>query len=197
MRSSTKGLVFALGTTLVLAGANSSSTKPQKPQYTQENYLLKTNKGPIKKDKTLEIKIETDPTSVFFDKIKALGVLVYLEAANCPLWEQIAVAYTVPNRQDLYKKSMIEVMFAHSKYSCFNDINTSKPIVIRLNNYDKIIWKRCLRIAEGVLSGKYPNPGATHFYNSELVAKAPSWEDKLERIVMNQNGGKHRFFKES
>ena len=108
-----------------------------------------------------------------------LARMLFGEARNCTELEKVAVAYTTLNRIDDGKKwngeTLREVILCPKQYSCFNENNPNRKELMNPEKYDKSSFEDCLRIARGVLEGKYQDPtnGATHYFNPKLAN--PSW----------------------
>lgn len=125
-----------------------------------------------------------------------LARMIYGEARNCSKEEKIEIAYSAINRVNDGKKwngeTLREVILKPWQYSCFNknDVNYEK-----LKAPEKKVFEDCLKVADGVLEGKYSelNLGQTHYFNPKSAN--PKWTDKMKKIGKIGNS-KHEFYTE-
>ena len=130
-----------------------------------------------------------------------LARMLFGEARNCSDEEIIDVAYTAINRANDRKKwngeTLREAILKPWQYSCFNSGDPNLPKLKNPEKYDASSWKRCLRIAEGVLNDEYKdrNEGATHYFAEN--SRRPNWADSSQMTDISEpKEYKHDFYKE-
>jgi len=134
-----------------------------------------------------------------------LARMIYGEARNCPDIEKIAIAYTAINRAKDGKawngRTLKEAILKPWQYSCFNQDDPNREQLKDPEAYDPKAFHDCLKIAKGVLSGKYKDPvRATHYYNPASVKNKPNWARNsklLEKIKIAPGKSKHIYFREA
>ena len=150
------------------------------------------------KIRTPEIDYRTTDFSTDSDEV-LLARMLFGEAENCKDTERIAIAHTALNRIYDGKKwngeTLREVILKPWQYSCFNKKDANREKLMNPERYNRNERNRCLKIAEDVLSGKYPDPtsGATHYFNPRDAN--PKWANEIIRIG-EIDGSKHDFYRE-
>lgn len=127
---------------------------------------------------------------------------IYFESANQSFAGQLAVSHVVLNRveSDLFPDSVCEVIYQSKlrenwlgnmvpirdqcQFSWYCDGKSDEPV-------DSVTWLNSIRVADVVLSGKYPDitEGAL-WYHADTVL--PYWAEQLELVTIIDN---HLFYK--
>lgn len=113
--------------------------------------------------------------------------MIYSEGATSSEIEKVAIAYSAINRlndeRQRFGKTMSQIV-RHPAYSYFSPKRVEKQIK---NPCNMEVFNECYEIAEGVLTGRYPDPtnGATHYHTTQVN---PLWRkdrdmDKIGRLV--------------
>ncbi|MBA7656310.1 hypothetical protein ES703_64234 [subsurface metagenome] len=124
-----------------------------------------------------------------------------------PQEEKIEIGYTVVNRindgalwnGENVKEIILKKYQGRYQYSCFNDWDPNKPILMDPQKYNPEIWRECLGIAKEILSGEYDefNRGSTH-YHMKTMKTYPRWtKSKTMKEISVPESWKHKFYKET
>lgn len=111
---------------------------------------------PVSKQKNLESKI----VSAKNESIYKIAQVIYGEAANQPEIAREAAAKTILNRigKPGYDSDIIKVINKKNAFSCMNSSGSKNwrqaTGKLEMNDYEKMIFKRCLQDAKDVLNGK-------------------------------------------
>lgn len=127
-----------------------------------------------------EIGKELSDTEVFF--LTIMG-----EARGEPIEGQIAVAWVIMNRSIKRKQSIREVCLADRQFSCWNEGDPNRPLLIALakkimlGNYDYAdsLNKQIQWVVDGVYTGKIKDntSGSDHYMTTDLFQseERPRW----------------------
>ena len=107
-----------------------------------------------------------------------------------------AIAHIVKNRMsrpERFGDGLEGVIFAPSQFSGVGTNEWNKVSQGKLNDEESRIYKKAMQIANGVLSGRIPDPtnGADHYFNPKLVK--PSWAKKMAKTYTSEA---HDYYKE-
>ena len=117
--------------------------------------------------------------------IDILARTIYGEARGClrqrdgGLAALIAVANVVMNRvvqQTWYGKSIREVCLKPYQFSCWNENDANRPVILNVAKGRDKVFDVCYEVAENVIAGRWPDltQGSDHYY-AVWIPKSPVW----------------------
>ena len=107
-----------------------------------------------------------------------------------------AIAHIIKNRMarpERFGGSLQEVVFAPHQFSGVGSNEWKKIDSGKMTSEEQNIYKQAMRIANGVFTGRTPDPtgGADHYFNPKLVK--PSWSKKMSKTYTSDA---HDYYKE-
>ena len=129
-----------------------------------------------------------------------LARMLFGESRDCTYKEKLAIGYTVINRANDGKKyngeNVREVILKDKNYSCFNNNNPNRVILMDPEMYEPKSWRECLQSSRDILSNKSieSNKGQTNYHTRR---SHPYWSSSdILRINFKDKKFKHIFYKE-
>ena len=142
----------------------------------------------------------------------ALALTLWAEGRSEGVAGIVAIAWVIRNRTVARKQTYNEVVLAKHQFSCWPPYNgdqneevlrgmcerilDGRPTETRSSSLDSVMWTTCLRIADGVIAGVFPDPvaGAQHYLTTKLYqsAECPSWAKTLKPVTVI---GRHTFLR--
>lgn len=108
----------------------------------------------------------------------------------------IGVANVIINRakrKSWFGKSVSEVCLKPYQFSCWNQADPNRPLLLNVSKDSDPLYATCLEVAEGALSGKWPDltKDSDHYY-AVWMQRAPAWSlGAKPRVKL----GQHLFFR--
>lgn len=164
-----------------------------------KSYSKKTASKEAHRYKTTDFSSDSDEV--------LLARIIFGEAEKCSYLEKVAVGYTAVTRANDGLKwngeTLREVVLKQNKrgvhqYSCFNNGDPARKMLMNPENYDSESFNECLTVASEVLSREIPDPtnGADHYFNlvkiksDKIKSTTRKYETQIRKLIGNKANAK-------
>jgi len=127
------------------------------------------------------------------DDICVVALTIFAEARGESAEGRLAVASVIWNRAHGHKDMLAEVCLMNKQFSCWNGkagenlLNFDES---KLGKKEAAIFQECLKIAQGMMGGKFvPQVTATHYHSKDVK---PKWARQMTKVAVI---GRHIFYR--
>jgi len=127
------------------------------------------------------------------DDICVVALTIFAEARGESAEGRLAVASVIWNRAHGHRDMLAEVCLMNKQFSCWNGKAGENLLNLdesKLGKKEAAIFQECLKIAQGMMGGKFvPQVTATHYHSKDVK---PKWARQMTKVAVI---GRHIFYR--